>query len=424
MQVKQSIQTSHFSMSNHQHHWAVFVSNNAKTHLLTQQILNAKAQAPFDAFNNKKGLLFSSIVLKELIEEEARHEYSDVTKYTNRVLKTLSSGEQKKTLLQHLMAQQPEFIILDNPFDNLDIASQAALRSMLTEAASHITFIQLVQRKADLLPFITNSVYLGEHNVIVDEPEEQDVSVINDSAVTIPPPIHPYTINNKELIQFNNVTVQYNDRTIINNICWTINAGEFWQLIGPNGSGKTTMLTMITGDNPKAYGQNITLFGKRKGSGETVWEIKEKIGYITMAMTDLFSTRHTLQQMIISGFVDSIGLYIKPSDLQIQLANEWLQLLQMQHLGNTPFCNLSVGQQRKALIARAMVKHPPLLILDEPLSGLDDSNAAMVIALINQIAKASSTAIIYVSHRIEEGLSPKSVFQLTATKDGSVGKVV
>lgn len=405
-------------------HWAVFLSNNANSNLFTQQILQAKAVEPFTAFNSKKGLLFSSSVLKELIEEEAKHEFSEITKYAHRALQSLSSGEQKKVLLQHLLAQQPHFIILDNPFDNLDIASQAALKISLTEAANHIAFIQLVHRKKDTLSFINNTITLIENNVLIHEIEQDNSSANNKFNATIPPPIHPYILENNELINFNNVTVKYNDRTIINNICWSINAGEFWQLVGPNGSGKTTMLTMITGDNPKAFGQNLTLFGKRKGTGETVWEIKEKIGYITMAMTDLFSTRHTLQQMIISGFVDSIGLYIQPTDLQIKLANEWLQLLQMLHLSNTPFCNLSIGQQRTALIARAMVKHPPLLILDEPLSGLDDHNATMVIALINQIAAASNTAIIYVSHRVEEQLSPKFIFQLTPTNNGSIGTIL
>jgi molybdate transport system ATP-binding protein len=181
---------------------------------------------------------------------------------------------------------------------------------------------------------------------------------------------------------------------------------------------------MIAGDNPKAYGQNLFLFGKRKGSGETVWEIKEKIGYLTPAMTDLFNTRHTLEEMIVSGFFDSIGLYIKPSEIQLRLADEWLLLIEMLHLKNKPFCTLTLGQQRMALIARAMVKHPPLLILDEPTSGLDDHNVAVVTSLINKIAAESSTAILYVSHRAEEGLKPQFIFRLAASENGSTGAII
>jgi molybdate transport system ATP-binding protein len=171
-------------------------------------------------------------------------------------------------------------------------------------------------------------------------------------------------------------------------------------------------LSMITGDNPKGYGQDLTLFGRKKGSGESIWEIKEKIGYITPSMTDLFSSRHTLEQMIISGFYDSIGLYVQPSDLQLKTAQLWLQMIGMEHLGNKLFCLLSSGQQRMALIVRAMVKHPPLLILDEALAGLDEENTLLSVALINKIASESDSTIIYVSHQKEEGLNPKNIFEL------------
>ena len=181
---------------------------------------------------------------------------------------------------------------------------------------------------------------------------------------------------------------------------------------------------MITGDNVKGYGQELFIFGRKKGSGETVWEIKNKVGYLTPAMTDLFSTRHTLEQMIISGYVDSIGLYTIPSDMQKRAAHEWLQLLSMERKANKLFSDLSSGEQRMALIARAMVKHPPLLILDEPLAGLDDHNANKVIQLINKIAAESESAILYVSHQTEKELTPQKVFELEKTENGSIGKVI
>lgn len=181
---------------------------------------------------------------------------------------------------------------------------------------------------------------------------------------------------------------------------------------------------MITGDNPKGYGQDLTLFGRRKGTGETVWSIKNNIGYVTPAMTDLFTASHTLEQMLMSGFYDSIGLYNKPSDLQIKLAKQWLTLIEMDKLSKKPFFMLSTGQQRMALIARAMVKHPPLLILDEAIAGLDDHNASLVISLINKIANESESTILYVSHRNEAGLFPRNIFQLFPSEEGSGGVVM
>ncbi|MEP6805574.1 MAG: ATP-binding cassette domain-containing protein, partial [Flavobacterium sp.] len=163
-----------------------------------------------------------------------------------------------------------------------------------------------------------------------------------------------------------NVSVSYDDRKIVDQISWTIKEGEFWQLIGPNGSGKSTILSLITGDNPKGFGQDLYLFGRKKGTGESVWDIKKQIGIFTTSMTDLFQKGHTLEEMILSGFFDSIGLYTEPTTLQKQIVTQWLEVIEMSSLRKKRFIDLSIGQQRVALIVRAVLKHPPLLILDEP----------------------------------------------------------
>lgn len=409
-------------------HWVVFLSNKADKNIFIQQLLNKKATGQFAFFNSLNGVLFSAIAIKELIEEEERHEYVEVATTANRHLRYLSGGEQKKALLSYLLLKKPGFIIADNPFDNLDIASQESLLLMLQQIAAGIPIIQIVNRTKDWLPFIKNAVSINDENLIVYEhnisvfiakQKVSDISVVNQK---IPPSDQHYGMVTNPLIQFNNVTVQYEERVIVKDICWQINAGEFWQLIGPNGSGKTTLLSLITGDNTKGYGQDIILFGKRKGSGETVWSIKEKIGYFTSSMTDLFSRHTNVEQMIISGYFDSIGLYIKPSGRQIKLAQQWLGLIGMLPQKSTPFYKLSLGQQRMVLIARAMVKHPPLLILDEPSAGLDDKNTAIITALINKIALETSTAILYISHRAEEGLNPKFSFRLLPGNEGSTGR--
>ena len=410
------------------HHWAFFLSNNSNKVSLIQQLLRGKVSNVLPVENELEGAVFSPISLQSFLEEEERHEQSGITQQTHRSTRSLSSGEQKKALLNFILSQQPAFIILDNPFDNLDVASQASLKSTLQDVAKHTSIIQLINRKTDVLPFITHAASMDERNHIIYHHDLNTYLAIHrDEPVfvgKVPPPIREYNLLGKELVRFHNVSVNYDERPILNNINWTLNAGEFWQLRGPNGSGKTTMLTMIAGDNPKAYGQDLMLFGRKKGTGETVWEIKDKIGYLTPSMTDLFSTQHTVLQMILSGFYDSVGLYNKPSEWQEKLALEWLQLMEMLHLRKAVFRNISLGQQRMVLIARAMVKHPPLLILDEPIAGLDDHNASLVIALINKVAAESTTAILYVSHRSEAGLMPQFTYELTPTENGSVGKVL
>jgi molybdate transport system ATP-binding protein len=209
----------------------------------------------------------------------------------------------------------------------------------------------------------------------------------------------------------------------LNKINWTINKNEFWQLIGPNGSGKTTILSMIYGNNVKAYGQEVYLFGRKKGSGESVWEIKEKIGYFSPAMLELLQRQTTVKEMVMSGFFDSIGLYKTPTTLQIQLAEEWVTVLGLESEKEIAFKNVTTAKQRLVLIARAMIKHPPLLILDEALINLDNQGTAIVMSLIHKIVKESDTTILFVSHRYIDNLLPNCVYELITTKYGSLGTI-
>ncbi|HMG83723.1 MAG TPA: ATP-binding cassette domain-containing protein [Ferruginibacter sp.] len=409
-------------------HWAVFVSKNANKDLFIQQLLDKKTEGELAIFNDRSSMLMSDLSIIELINEEEIHDRVEVDKTNNRQLRSLSSGEQKKALLAYCLSKNPDCIILDNPFDNLDIASQASLGGLLKDAGDHASLIQIINRKTDVLPFIINAVSIDDKNKITYQSVEEYLTQQKNESIVfpndVPKPLHDYEIKSDALVVFNKVNVAYNGRPIVKDISWKIKAGEFWQLIGPNGSGKSTLLTMITGDNPKGYGQNLTLFGMKKGTGETVWDIKQNVGYFTPSMTDLFSKNHTLQGMVVSGLFDSIGLYVIPAEAHLQVANEWLQLIEMDHLKNISFSKLSLGQQRLALIARAMIKHPPLLILDEPTSGLDDYHVSLVTSLINKIAAESRTAILYVSHRREEGLEPQFVFELTTDKNGSTGKEI
>ena len=178
---------------------------------------------------------------------------------------------------------------------------------------------------------------------------------------------------------------------------------------------------MITGENSKGYGQELYLFGQKKGSGESIWDIKKKIGYYAPTLTHNFYGEHTIEHMLISGLNDSIGLYKYPTEQQIKTAKEWLLLLDLSAKSDALFIEVPAGQQRLIMVARAMIKQPLLLILDEPTENLDDSSAGIFVALINKISKETSTAIIFVSHRTEVGLNPRNVFELQKTETGSIG---
>lgn len=410
-------------------HWAIFLSNDIDRQLLLHNLSKENSIPFFQHLANRKGVIFSVETLNELMEDEERHGAFVANTSFHRSMKLLSSGEQRKLLLTYLLAQHPDYIILDNPYDNLDTASQVELKTSLLALSAGVSVIQMFSRQQDLLPFITNIIIANRHGFTVTTSASFISTIPSKSkhdnySLCIPSPLNRFEIEGSELVRFTNVDVQYEDRQIVKHINWTIDKGEFWQLVGPNGSGKTTLLTMITGDNPKAFGKDLRLFGKRKGSGESVWEIKRLIGYLTPQMTSLFATLQTVEQLVVSGFLDSVGLYKQPSDAQLRIANEWIALIGLSAVRHKPFSKLTKGQQRMVLIARAMIKHPPLLILDEILTSLDDENAGTVIQLINQIAAATATTILLVSHRTETGLVPNKIFKLTPTDNGSVGMVI
>ncbi|RKR12426.1 molybdate transport system ATP-binding protein [Maribacter vaceletii] len=407
------------------HHWGIYITNTSNKKQLIHEFLKNSSYQNIESYVGHKIALFSKITIAGLIEDEDRHDTKIITKNSNQSLKSMSSGEQKKALLKHLFSTDNKVIILDNVFDNLDIESQINIKKTLTEKADKISFIQLISRKEDTLPFLTHYAAL-ENETLKTYSSLNTIPLFktkNKITGSIPPPILTSNFIEKTLIKLKNVTVSFGDKTVLKNINWQIDRGSFWELIGANGSGKTTILSMLTGENPKGYGQDLYIFGKKKGSGESIWDIKKRIGYFTPSMTDKFKGNHTIENMLISGYNDSIGLYTKPTDVQKQRALEWLKLLQMEDLKDTLFKELSMGQKRVIMTTRAMVKHPELLILDEPTAGLDDFSASILVSLVNKMAQESQTTILFVSHRKESNLTPQYQYLLTPSTTGSVGTI-
>ena len=209
----------------------------------------------------------------------------------------------------------------------------------------------------------------------------------------------PGLVASDPLVRITNGRVAYGETVIFEDLDWTIEPGQHWQVTGPNGSGKTCLLNLITGDHPQCYVNDIFVFGMQRGNGESIWDIKQYLGYVSSALQWEYNVSVSVKNAIISGFYDSIGIYQKYSDQQSQIADHWLSLLGMEARANQPFSQLSFGDQRLILIARAMVKHPPLLILDEPCLGLDELNRQLVLALIEKICRGSETTVLYVNHR-------------------------
>ena len=405
---------------------ALYLSNNCNKKQLIEQIMQKNLLAPYINLAGLHGLLHSTITIDKLIDEEYRLDHFPIQTDENKNLESMSSGQQKKALLNYLIDQKPDYLVLDDVFSNADKATQTAIRERLMKLSSDIQLIQIVYRKADILPHAELVLSVDEENRITSAESLGDftkrILPEHERRFRLPKIYTETTCNIDPLIELHNVSVHYLDKQVLENVNWTIRKGEFWQLVGPNGSGKSSLVSIITGDNPRDYNQDITLFGRKKGSGETIWEIRKQIGYFTPNMTTRFHRNDTVLNMIISGFNDSVGLYTYPTDLQIEVALQWLDMLGSDFRIKS-FQDLTVGQQRMVMVARAMVKHPPLLILDEPTIELVDENIRLFIDMANAITATKQTAIIYISHRDEAEIQPSRIFELIPTERAFTGVI-
>jgi len=409
------------------HHLGIYLSNTANKKQIIQQILKENLLHEHLDVKQLNGAVFSFSTIEKMVQDEFLHDKILIQTAENNSLSTMSSGQQRKALLTWQVAQQPDFMLLDDVYSNVDKATQEFIKKELTRVADKTLMIQIFFRKRELLPFIQKALLFDSKNALYKEltAEEfkQDILENNFSDFKLPDTFGPDHQQNNPLILLKNICVNYEDKQVLWNVNWEINKGEFWQLVGPNGSGKSTLVSMIAGDNPKAYGQNMHLFGMKKGSGETIWDIKKNIGYFTPLMIQRFTRTDSVENMIISGLNDSVGLYIEPTDLQKDMAHHWVEMLGPT-FKNKNFQQLSIGQQRMVMVARAMIKQPPLLILDEPTIELDDDNSKLFIQMVNAIASTKKIAIIYISHQDEENLYPDKIFELVKAEKGYTGRTI
>lgn len=325
----------------------------------------------------------------------------------------LSSGELRKFQLAKALLGMPRILIMDNPFIGLDAPTRLLLTDLLTQlsALRSLQIVLVLSRERDIPPFITHvipvegkrvgkkvtrEVYLQTQAVPSGMPDE---SLFN-RVVRLPYTHTGYT--SEEVVRLNRVSIRYDDRTILHNLDWTVRRGEHWALSGENGAGKSTLLSLVCADNPQSYACDIRLFGRRRGSGESIWEIKRHIGYVSPEMHRAYQKNLPALDIVASGLHDSIGLYRRPKTEELDICRWWMETLGISGLQNRPFLTLSSGEQRLCLLARAFVKDPELLILDEPLHGLDTERRQWIRQVIEAFCRRRDKTLVMVTHYEEE----------------------
>jgi molybdate transport system ATP-binding protein len=327
-------------------------------------------------------------------------------------VQALSSGETARALFARALIQAPRLLILDEPFNGLDARARTELKDLVTtRIAKGLKIVLITHRPGELLPAITHLALLEAGQIKAQGPREKVAPLWVGSAPpkkrapnhSAPPLRAARTVAGAApLIEMRAVTVTYAEKRVLDRISWALRPGQHWAIAGPNGAGKTTLLALISGDNLQAYSNEIYLFGRRRGSGESVWEIKKKIGQVTPHFHAGYQKRLTAFEVVCSGWFDSVGLYRRCSLEQRAVARRQMARQGVDHLAERQFDRLSHGQQRLVLIARALVKRPPLLILDEPCAGLDTGHRRILLTQLDAIAAEGASQLLYVTHHPDE----------------------
>ena len=320
----------------------------------------------------------------------------------------LSSGELRRFQLVKSLLGNPKVLILDNPFIGLDAATRDLLRSLLKRLVdeTHLQVMLLLSRKEEIPDFITHvvpvencicgkKVPLAEFQQGIEACQDEASSVTLSSSSSIQEGV-------EEVVRLNKVTIRYDERVILKDLDWVVKKGEKWALTGENGSGKSTLLSLVCADNPQSYACDISLFGRKRGSGESIWEIKKRIGYVSPEIHRAYLKNLPAIDIVASGLHDSVGLYVRPRPEEKSVCEEWMQTFGIAGLKDRSFLQLSSGEQRLVLLARAFVKNPDLLILDEPFHGLDDENRRLVKEVVENFSNQKDKTLIMVSHYPEE----------------------
>lgn len=356
--------------------------------------------------------------------QEHLYEIFSLRYLLNKYIILLSSGELRKFQLAKALMSDPRVLIMDNPFIGLDKPTRQQLRELLETIAKErsLMIILVLSKDEDIPKFITHVVEVKDMKVmqkvsreeylrIKSTTAESDTLQYNDAKTSFTEekrqailslPYSDTDYNTNEVVRMTNVSIRYGERTILKSLDWTVRNGECWALGGQNGSGKSTLLSLVCADNPQSYACDITLFDQKRGSGETIWDIKKHIGYVSPEMHRAYNRDMPAIRIVASGLKDSVGLYVKPTEQDYERCRFWMNIFGIENLAERTFLKLSSGEQRMILLARAFVKDPELIILDEPLHGLDVPRSQMVKDIINAFCQRRNKTLIMVTHYKDE----------------------
>jgi molybdate transport system ATP-binding protein len=356
-----------------------------------------------------RDLVFTGLLESELVTRKPKP--AEVAK-VNRVMREvgiddladmpfdkLSQGQLRKTLIARAVIGQPDVLILDEVGVGLDAQSRRALLDMIQRVASPlpssrggvgggVQILMTTHRRDELIPSITNVLEIKHGRITASGPlsQRERVGVRANTSSFVPlvedksREAQPFLIN----IVNASVALDEGAKVVLHDVTWRMNEGEHWLIIGDNGVGKSTLLKLILGDLWPAQGGRIERFGR--SDFKNVWEIKQRIGYASAELQARYHHDLTAEQVIATGFNASVGWLQRTTKAQDKRVQAMIDLFGLRDLARRSILEMSYGQARKVLVARALVAQPRIVILDEVFDGLDAQFRAELTAILESIA--------------------------------------
>ncbi|HEX3019661.1 MAG TPA: ATP-binding cassette domain-containing protein [Chitinispirillaceae bacterium] len=387
-------------------YWSNGESLSVKKYLSKEMVYEIN---PFEIVKNRRALSSYYQLQKKLLK------LFQIDYLLNREVESLSNGECRKVAMVHELLREPVLLILDNPFQGLDseyrirlcniilpfLIKQGTVCMIITSDKSEIHENVTHLLEVDSFRIISSGLY--RHSSVKKNRLKKQQSVIFEMTAgkSIPDIFQRRVKSPETLVRMSHVYIKSGRKVILNDISWEIRKGEHWALTGPNGCGKTTLLSLIIGDHPQMYANVVEIFGVRWGRGSNIWNVKKKIGWVSPELQICYPGETTGLNVVLSGYYDSIGLFNKPSKEKKNRVADLFSEFGISELAEVAFGSMSEGHQRLLLLLRAMVKSPLMLVLDEPCQGLPFAARKFMISTIDKLA-CCNTTIIYVTHQLNE----------------------
>jgi molybdate transport system ATP-binding protein len=352
------------------------------------------------------GLYRTDIPLDRLTADDRRHIDSflkrlGIAKLADREFLSLSYGERRLTLLARALASGPKLLLLDELLNGLDQTHRGrALKWLESTGRSQLPWVLATHRAADVPLCATHALILDQGRVAYRGPiARAPLAKWLDHDAPAKPTRNAPARTGKPIVRLENAAVWLDERVIIDGLTFEVHPGECWVVHGSNGAGKTTLLRTLYGDFGVAIGGRIHRAGIEPGV--PLDEFKRRAGFVAAHLQADHPHHLTVSEIVQSGRHASIGLNDAPTAADRAAARRALAFFDLDGFGSRTRLELSYGQMRRVLFARAWVSHPKLLLLDEPLAGVDAPTRRILLERIGQLV-AGGTAVVMTTHHREE----------------------